>query len=340
MIGSMLAVVADMRTRKTPLDRAFLLVKPCGAEGNRTPNPCLAKAVLCQLSYSPPTATGRLESLGLRLSRLAPQVGLSLSGTLAADHEQRSASHSNESEQFLHVCHFLRTIPTGLVKSTGAAILGNMGSRSKVRVARWRRYWDKQAPRYDKQMEFWDRKLFRNSRAWVCEQARGDVLEVAIGTGLNLPHYPTDVALTGIEFSPSMLARARDRAAALGRGVDLREGDAHHLALPDAAFDTVVCTFGLCAIPDEARALAEMARVLRPGGTLLLADHIAGRYALVRLAQRLFEVVSVPTGGEHFLRRPSRNVLATGLEIQQQQRFGPAGIVERLAAHKPPAGRE
>src|SRR5579859_1052695 len=140
---------------------------------------------------------------------------------------------------------------------------------------RWRRYWDKHSASYDKQMGFFDRVLFGDSRAWVCAQAAGDTLEVAIGTGLNLPLYPPGIRLTGIDLSAAMLAIARRRAQQLGRAVDLREADAHALPFPGAAFDTVVCTFSLCAIPDEHQAVSEMTRVLRPGGLLLLADHIA-----------------------------------------------------------------
>src|SRR6266568_542693 len=140
---------------------------------------------------------------------------------------------------------------------------------------RWRRYWDRHSASYDKQMRFFDRVLFGDSRPWVCSQAIGDTLEVAVGTGLNLPLYPPGIRLTGIDLSPEMLAIAKQRAHELGRDVDLREADAHALPFPDASFDTVVCTFSLCAIPDEHRAIKEMNRLLRPGGLLLLADHIA-----------------------------------------------------------------
>ncbi len=140
--------------------------------------------------------------------------------------------------------------------------------------------------------------------------------------------------MTGIEYSPAMLAIARQRAAALGRDIDLRDGDAHHLDFPDASFDTVVCTYSLCAIPDEQRAVAEMIRVLRPGGTLLLADHVASTARPVRAAQRLLELVTVPHGGEHYLRRPLHTLQAAGLAIDAHDRFK-LGIVERLAARKP-----
>ena len=200
---------------------------------------------------------------------------------------------------------------------------------------RQRRYWDKQAASYDEQMRCWDRVLlFADSRGWVCSQAAGETLEVAIGTGLNLPLYPGEVRLTGIDFSPAMLAVARRRADRLGRAADLREADALALPFPDASFDTVVCTFSLCAIPDERRAVGEMSRVLRPGGLLLLADHVAGSTWPVRAIQRMLETVTVPLQGEYLLRRPLDQVEAEGLEIERRERFK-LGITERLAARKP-----
>ncbi|GAA3515582.1 class I SAM-dependent methyltransferase [Aeromicrobium panaciterrae] len=182
-------------------------------------------------------------------------------------------------------------------------------------------------------MRFFDRKLFKDSRHWVCSQAGGDVLEVAIGTGLNLEHYPADVRLTGIELSPAMLDLARTRAIDLPREVDLREGDAHRLDFADASFDTVVATFSMCAIPDDRQAVAEMHRVLRPGGLLLLADHVASPNVVGRAIQRLAEAVTVRVAGEHFRRRPLTNVLELGMVIERRERFG-MGLVERLAARK------
>ncbi|GIH79966.1 class I SAM-dependent methyltransferase [Planobispora longispora] len=199
---------------------------------------------------------------------------------------------------------------------------------------RLRRFWDRAAVSYDRQMAFWDRVLFGDTRSWVCGRARGDTLEVAVGTGINLPLYPGGVRLTGVEWSPAMLARARLRAAGLGLDADLREGDARALEFGDAVFDTVVCTFSLCAIPDHRLAIAEMVRVLRPGGVLLLADHVAGASRPVRAAQRLLETVTVPMAGEHYLRRPLDHLAGHGLSVELRDRFK-LGVVERLAARKP-----
>jgi ubiquinone/menaquinone biosynthesis C-methylase UbiE len=209
--------------------------------------------------------------------------------------------------------------------------MAGTGERDKLR-----RYWNKHSRHYDRDMRFLDRIAFGESRAWVCSQATGDVLEVAIGTGLNLPHYPAEVRLTGIEWSPAMLEHARRRAEEVGRTVTLREGDAQALPFPDAGFDTVVCTLSLCAIPDDQRAVNEMIRVLRPGGRLLLLDHVASSNRPARALQRLLELVTIPTGGEHFRRRPLHHVQAAGLEIERHDRFK-LGIVERLTARKPAA---
>jgi ubiquinone/menaquinone biosynthesis C-methylase UbiE len=202
--------------------------------------------------------------------------------------------------------------------------------------ARRRRAWDKQAPRYDKQIGWFERHVFgEKNRAWVCGRAQGDVLEVAVGTGLNLPVFGPDVRITGLDLSPVMLEIARRRASELGRPVELREGDAHHLPFADESFDSVVCTFSLCNIPDVQLAVAEMKRVLRPGGRLILVDHIRSASRPVLWIQKLIEFFSVRIEGDYMTRRPSEQVRAQRFEIKEQERFRLGGIVERICATKP-----
>lgn len=203
-------------------------------------------------------------------------------------------------------------------------------------IADARRYWDQYAGRYDRALRH-ERLLFGDSRDWVCRQAAGDTLEVAVGTGLNLDRYPRDVRLTGVDLSPGMLAVARQRAAAAGIGVRLLEADAQRLPFPGDAFDTVVCTLGLCAVPDLAATVAELWRVLRPDGRLLLLDHVRPdahplRWLLGGL-QRAQDRVA-PGSGERFLRRPLEAVVARGFQVERAERLR-AGLVERLAARKP-----
>ena len=135
-----------------------------------------------------------------------------------------------------------------------------------------------------------------------------------------------------------MLSIARERAAALGRDADLRQGDAQALDFPDESFDTVLCALGLCAIPDDRRAVTEMARVLRPGGRLLLVDHVAASAAALRGVQWLYERITIPLAGEHFRRRPVAYLAELGLEIEESERFK-LGVVERVCARKPGGAR-
>jgi ubiquinone/menaquinone biosynthesis C-methylase UbiE len=184
-------------------------------------------------------------------------------------------------------------------------------------------------------MEWPDRALFNGAREWACAQAAGDVLEVAVGTGRNLPFYgPRVGSLTGIDLSPAMLAIAKDRARELGRDADLRTGNAEALEFGDATFDTVVCMLALCNIPDDRAAIAEMHRVLRPGGRLVLFDHVASHHWWVRVPQELLEQVTLRTIGDYLTRRPLPLVEAQGFVVSHSQR-SKLGWVERLVAVKP-----
>jgi ubiquinone/menaquinone biosynthesis C-methylase UbiE len=208
-------------------------------------------------------------------------------------------------------------------------------SKRAAENARRRRAWDKQAERYDKQMGWFERRVLgTDNRSWACRRATGDVLEVAIGTGLNLWAYGPGARITGVDLSPSMLDIARKRAADLGRDVNLREGDAHELPFADESFDSVVCTYSLCNIPDVDRAVGEMRRVLRPTGRLILVDHIRSENRFVFVIQKLIELVSKRVEGDYMTRRPSEEVRACGFEITEIDRFRWGGIVERLVALK------
>jgi phosphatidylethanolamine/phosphatidyl-N-methylethanolamine N-methyltransferase len=103
------------------------------------------------------------------------------------------------------------------------------------------------------------------------------VLEVGVGTGLALPHYAAEKRVVGIDLSPEMLARARARVAELGlANVDaLLERDAEATGLPEASFDIAVAMFVASVVPHPARLMAELRRLVRPGGHILLANHFA-----------------------------------------------------------------
>src|SRR5438128_9596005 len=168
-------------------------------------------------------------------------------------------------------------------------------------TARVRAVQNKQAPKYDRQISFFERILFGDGREWVCSRARGKVLELACGTARNLPFYGDEVQLTGVELSPGMLAIAHQRAKELGHPADLRLGDVQALDFPDESFDTVTCTLGFCTIPDTRAAAAEAFRVLRAGGQLLLLEHVRSPRPIVRGGQRLLEPLAVRFADDHLL---------------------------------------
>ncbi|MGI8563520.1 MAG: class I SAM-dependent methyltransferase [Candidatus Dormibacter sp.] len=199
---------------------------------------------------------------------------------------------------------------------------------------RVRQIWEKMAPRYDKDIAFAERILFAGGREWVCAQAAGRVLEVAVGTGRNLPFYPPHLRLTGIELSPAMLEIGRRRGAELGIEVDLRAGDAQALDFDDESFDTVVITLALCSIPDDRKTVAEAWRVLRPDGLLLLLEHVRSPLLAVRVLQRIVDFFTVRFEGDHLLREPLEQLQVAGFVVDRLER-SKLGIVERLAAHKP-----
>ncbi|HEV7651216.1 MAG TPA: class I SAM-dependent methyltransferase [Actinophytocola sp.] len=106
---------------------------------------------------------------------------------------------------------------------------------------------------------------------------RGTVLELGPGAGRSLRHYAPDVRWIGVEPDARHRARVRGEADRLGRGARVLPGRAERLDLPDASVDAVVATFVLCSVADQAAALAELVRVLRPGGRFVFAEHVAAR---------------------------------------------------------------
>jgi SAM-dependent methyltransferase len=196
-----------------------------------------------------------------------------------------------------------------------------------------RRYWDRPAGVYDRSIAFFERLLLGDARQWLASQAEGDTLEIGVGTGRNLPYYPPSVRLMGADLSREMLGRARERARELGRRVDLREGDAQNLDLPNEAFDTVVFSLALCSIPDDGAAVCEAKRVLRPGGRLLLLEHVRSPRRAVRAVQRVVGFFTERLQGDYMLREPLDHLRREGFAIEALKHSG-LGIIERVVARK------
>ena len=191
------------------------------------------------------------------------------------------------------------------------------------RTEKARELWEHRSSGYDLGGRFEPSSL-RSTRRILCGGARGRTLEVAVGTGRNLEYYPPQVELTGVDLSPAMMAKARERAESLGRPISLVEGDAQQLSFDDQSFDTVLCALALCTIPDQERALAEMYRVLVPGGRLLMVDHIE----YTRFPFRLRE-----GRREHPRRLPRELAEEVGFVVGHHDRLL-LGMVERVVAHR------
>jgi ubiquinone/menaquinone biosynthesis C-methylase UbiE len=144
----------------------------------------------------------------------------------------------------------------------------------KMTVAKLQDAYDEIADQYEKKVWFDQRILgVARLRKKLLSKATGKILDVACGTGLNIPFFPAGNDITAVDLSPNMLEVARATAAKHGLHVNLAVMDAEHLEFPDANFDTVVSTLSTCTFPDPVKALHEMKRVCRPNGSILLLEH-------------------------------------------------------------------
>lgn len=128
---------------------------------------------------------------------------------------------------------------------------------------------------YDRCFKTSEEAGLRDMRHALLAGARGRVLELGAGTGLNLEHYPAEIeSLALVEPDPHMSRQLRPRVAASGRPIEVHEAPAEALPFPDSSFDTAVVTLVLCTVPDPGAGLAEIKRVLKPGGQLLFLEHV------------------------------------------------------------------
>jgi ubiquinone/menaquinone biosynthesis C-methylase UbiE len=171
---------------------------------------------------------------------------------------------------------------------------------------------------YDRLMASTERAGLADRRAALIADARGATLELGAGTGLNLRHYPdavTELVLT--EPDSHMARRLRSRLADAGRPVEVVEAPAERLPLDAARFDTAVVTLVLCTVNQPAQALAEIARVLKPGGRLLFIEHVrADASGLVRWQDRLERPWGWIAGGCHPNRDTVGSLDASALRVE------------------------
>jgi phosphatidylethanolamine/phosphatidyl-N-methylethanolamine N-methyltransferase len=195
-----------------------------------------------------------------------------------------------------------------------------------------RRY-DRQALLYDLNdmpMELFARALRR--RLWAKVDG-GHVLEVGVGTGRNLPYHPPQSEVTAIDISPKLLAKAARKARKGGRLLELGLMDAQRLAFADDSFDSAAATFVFCSVPDPLVGLAEVRRVLKPGGRLLLLEHVRLKNRIMGWIMDRLNPIAVRLSGANINRDTVDNVAKAGFDIVGvDRRMG--GLVKLIEARK------
>ncbi|RME71068.1 MAG: class I SAM-dependent methyltransferase [Chloroflexi bacterium] len=164
----------------------------------------------------------------------------------------------------------------------------------------------------------------------------GRILEVGVGTGKNFPYHPAGVEVVGIDLSERMLAQARRKAEKLGHPVDLHQMDVQQLDFPDRSFDAAAATFVFCSVPDPVLGLRELSRVVKPGGKILLLEHVRIDHPLIGPLMDWFNPLAIRITGANINRRTVENVRRAGLIIESVTPLGPLNVVRLIEAR--PAG--
>lgn len=170
-------------------------------------------------------------------------------------------------------------------------------------------------------------------KLWA-EVTVNEVLEIGVGTGKNMPYYPAGAHITGIDLTPGMLERAQRKArdSGLDSRVDLQLGDVQALDFPDNSFDAALGTFVFCSVPDSVLGLKEIKRVVRPGGKVLLLEHMRSPNETLGALMDVINPLVVRMMGANINRRTVENVRKAGLEIEHVEDLGMGGIFKLVVA--------
>lgn len=168
----------------------------------------------------------------------------------------------------------------------------------------------------------------------------GRLLEVGVGTGKNMPYWPEDAQVTAIDLTPGMVKRARQRAEKLGLGAEIRVGDVQRLEFPADSFHAAAGTFVFCSVPDPVLGLKELARAVRPGGAVLLMEHVRAEDPVLGRVMDLLNPLVVRLMGPNINRDTVGNVVQSGLSLVSVEDIGAGGIFKIIHARVPEPGGE
>lgn len=180
-----------------------------------------------------------------------------------------------------------------------------------------------------------DRMIKSEWRKDLLSSLSGNVLEVGVGTGANLPFYSNDVQVTGIDFSRGMLEKARTRLHQLHAESHIRlmEMDAQDLNFPDHSFDFIVSTCVFCSVPDPVRGFRELGRVCKPDGKILMLEHMRSENRIAGSIMDILNPLAVKLWGANINRRTLDNIQLAGLRIEENDLL--FGTVLRKLAVRP-----
>ncbi|MBD3610408.1 MAG: class I SAM-dependent methyltransferase [Gammaproteobacteria bacterium] len=175
---------------------------------------------------------------------------------------------------------------------------------------------------------------FNRLRKKIISQTSNHVLEVGVGTGKNLPYYHADVSLQAIDFSSGMLNRARTKTLPDDMSITLSEMDVQKLIFSDNMFDCTVSTFVFCTVPKPEQGLAELLRVLKPGGKALFLEHQRSRHTLINILLYMMEPIMKLLLGTSMIRSTQKNIEQAGFIIDSVESYG-IDVIRLIVAYKP-----
>jgi ubiquinone/menaquinone biosynthesis C-methylase UbiE len=161
------------------------------------------------------------------------------------------------------------------------------------------------------------------------------ILEVGVGTGKNIPFWPTNKRMTAIDLTPGMLQQAARRANALDRQARFGIDDAQSLSFQSNSFDGAAASFVFCSVPDPVLGLEELKRVVRPGGSIMLLEHVRSKNRWLGKLMDLLNPIVVRIVGANINRDTLENVRHAGLQIDQVENLAMGRLVKLIVARSP-----